>query len=143
MLARSLLTLSLAAGLSACVSGKAPIAFSPSDACSVSASTYDSREVQCHFPKTEFGRKFRLKANFSGGHDDTVARLEPSLDDSPLNCDAGSKTHLSAEDGDVSLWCVFSPSNQNSSNQNKDGGIFKATIRWSHAEYVNYEIAAQ
>lgn len=137
MLARVLLAFAFAAGLSACAT-KAPIVFSPSEACSVSSPTYDTREVQCQFPKTKFARKFRFKANFSGGHDDTMARLEPFIGNSPLNCDEGSKTHLFAEDGDVSLWCIFSVA-----DPIQGGGIFKVTIRWSHAEYMNYEVVAQ
>lgn len=137
MFFRLVLASSIVIGLSACAT-RAPAAFSPADACSVTASTYDSRELQCRFPKVEFARKFRLTANFSGGHDDTVARLEPSIDDSPIDCDAGSKLHLSAEDGDVSLWCIFSVA-----EHAKEGGVFKTTIRWSHAEYVSHAVAVE
>lgn len=136
MLTRILFAASLLT-LSACAM-KAPVAFSPSDACTVSSPTYDTREVQCQFPKTGHAQKYRLKANFSGGHDDTMARLESFIDNSPLHCDEGSKTDLFAEDGDVSLWCTFSVA-----AQSPGSGVFKATIRWSHAEYVSYEVLAQ
>lgn len=137
MLIRIFFLLSVAAFLSACAT-KPPTAFSPADACTVSSPTYDTREVQCQFPKTAFAHKLRLQANFSGGHDDTMVRLEPFVGSSPLTCDEGSKTYLFAEDGDVSLWCIFSVA-----NQLKEGGVFKVTIRWSHAEYMNYVVVAQ
>jgi hypothetical protein len=60
------------------------------------------------------------------------------MNSAPLTCDEGSKTHLSAEDGDVSLWCIFSIADHTSGN-----GAFKITIRWSHAEYANYEVLTQ
>lgn len=136
MCVRTLLAFSVVA-LAACAT-KSPPVFSLSEACSTSAPAYDAREVQCQFPKTELARKFRLKANFSGGHDDTAARLEPFVNNSSLNCQEGSKTHLFAEDGDVSLWCIFSVA-----DLVQDDGVFKVRIRWSHAEYMSYEVIAQ
>lgn len=134
---RSIFILCAAAGLAACAAQK-PAPFSAAEACSVSGSNYESRDVQCQFPKAQAGRKFLFKANFSGGHDDTVARLQPTLNDVPLECDEGSKVHLIAEDGDVSLWCSFAVA-----GNNPQGDVFKVKVYFSHAQYVNYEVAAQ
>lgn len=133
---RILLTPILAAGLAACATQK-PVAFSPTTACTETATTYETREVQCRIP-AQFAGKLRFKANFSGGHDDTVARLESFWNEAPLTCVEGSKTWLSAEEGDVSLWCDFP-----AGGQAKDGGVFKVAFRWSHAEHVNYEVVVQ
>lgn len=130
---RSLIFITATATLSSCAT--TTTTFSPSEACSVSSPTLDSREVQCQFPKSAFTRKFKFQANFSGGHDDTKARIEPFIDNAPLSCDEGSKKSLFGEDGDVSLWCTFSIADHPHSN-----GVFKVTVRWNHAEYTNYEV---
>lgn len=136
MSSRILLPALVAASLSACAT-QIPVVFSPTSACSDTAATYDSREVQCRIP-AGFAGKLRFKANFSGGHDDTVARLEPFWNDAPSTCIEGSKTWLSAEEGDVSLWCDFP-----AAGQAKAGGVFKIAFRWSHAEYLNHEVVVQ
>ena len=130
MFARSLIVLSAAATISSCAT-----TFSPNEVCSESPLTYDSREVQCKFPKATFARKFTFKANFSGGHDDTKARIESFIDKAPLSCDEGSKTNLFGEDGDVSLWCTFTIADHPHTD-----GVFTVKIKWSHAEYTNYAV---
>jgi hypothetical protein len=130
---RVLLPALLAASLAACVTQQ-PVTFSQTEACTETATAYETREVQCRVP-AQFAGKLRFKANFSGGHDDTVARLESFWNDAPLACNEGSKTWLSAEEGDVSLWCDFP-----SAGQARDGGVFNIAFRWSHAEYVNYQV---
>ncbi|MFT3931612.1 MAG: hypothetical protein QM709_15085 [Spongiibacteraceae bacterium] len=122
----------MAAFVSSCATN-----FSPNEACSTTAQTYDSRVVQCQFPKAAVTQKLTFRANFSGGHDDTKADIEPFIDDIPLKCDEGSKTNLFGEDGDVSLWCSFSIRDHAKSN-----GIFTIRVKWSHAEYTNYEMTA-
>ena len=136
MSARILLPVIIATGLSACASQN-PAAFSPATACMDVAATYETREVQCRIP-AGFAGKLRFQANFSGGHDDTVARLESFWNDVPLTCNEGSKTWLSAEEGDVSLWCDFP-----AADQAKAGGVFKIAFRWSHAEYVSHAVIAR
>lgn len=133
MLARGLIVISIAAGISSCATQ-----FSPNDVCAINSPTYDSRQISCQFPKTVFARKLTFKADFSGGHDDTKARIETFIDNAPLKCREGSKTDLFGEDGDVSLWCTFSISDYPQSK-----GVFTATVRWSHAEYTNYEMTVE
>jgi hypothetical protein len=137
MLARILIASFSALALTACAT-KAPAIFSASDACSERSTAFGKQEFQCQLPKTGFAGKFRFKVNFSGGHDDTSGRIEPSIDDAPLACDEGSKMFLSQEDGNVSLWCDFSVADPLQGN-----GIFRAVVWWGHAEYVNYEFVAQ
>lgn len=125
------------AALAGCATQE-PVVFAPAEACSVTASSYESRDVQCHFPQSQTGRKFRLKANFTGGHDDTSARLETFMNGAPLDCDADSKKNLFAEDGDISLWCTFTPAGTAQGDATVD-----VQIHFSHARFVDYEIAAQ
>jgi hypothetical protein len=125
------------ATLAGCAS-QPPAPFSSADACSVTASSYESRDVQCRFPQAQNGRKFRFKANFTGGHDDTSARIDSFMNDAPLDCDEGSKQNLFAEDGDISLWCNFAPAGAAPGNS-----ILKVQIHFSHARFVDYEIAPQ
>jgi hypothetical protein len=137
MLARILLASFSALALSACAT-KPPATFSPGDACSERSTGFGKQEIQCQLPKSGFAGKLRFKVNFSGGHDDTSARLEPSIDDAPLVCDEGSKMFLSQEDGNVSLWCDFPVADPVQGN-----GVFKVVVWWGHAEYVNYEMVAR
>jgi hypothetical protein len=117
---------------------QAPVQFAAADTCSDRAIAYGQHEVQCQLPKAGFAGKLRFKANFAGGHDDTSARIETSIDDAPLACDESSKMFLSQEDGDVSLWCDFAVA-----GVVQGSGVFKVAIIWGHAEYVNYELVAQ
>jgi hypothetical protein len=137
MSSRILIAISLAAGLSACAT-TTPATFSASDACSERSAAFGKQEIQCQLPKTGVAGKLRFKVNFSGGHDDTSARIEPSIDDAPLTCDEGSKLFLSQEDGNVSLWCDFAVAGPVQGN-----GVFKVAVIWGHAEYVNYEVVVQ
>lgn len=105
-------------------------------ACEIASQTYDSREVACAIPASAESRRFEFIARFSGGHDDTRASIRPSLNGQPLVCDEGSKTSLFAEDGDVSLQCRFSaPADA--------GARLLVTVRWSHAEYTNFELLSR
>jgi hypothetical protein len=137
MLTRIFLTCFSVFALSACAT-KAPAPFSPGDACSERSAAFGKQEIQCQLPKTGFAGKLRFKANFSGSHDDTSGRIEPSIDDVPLACAEGSKMFLSQEDGNVSLWCDFAVA-----DPVPGSGVFNAVIWWGHAEYVNYELAVQ
>ena len=110
----------------------APLKAFADPVCTVSSPAYDAREVVCRFPAAEAGR-FQLRANFSGGHDDTSARIEPFLDELPTVCDEGSKLKLFAEDGDVSLWC-----NVPAAETGRKERVLKLIVRWSHAEYVDF-----
>jgi hypothetical protein len=110
-------------------------AATPATACRVVGQTYDSKEVQCLLPRAEPAGRHEFVARFSGGHDDTQASIVTSLDQQPLACEAGSKKELLGEDGNVTLFCRFSVG----AGVGADG-VFKATIRWSHAEYTDYQL---
>jgi hypothetical protein len=106
-----------------------------SDRCAERAPTYDSHEVACRFDVSIQPRRYRLQANFSGGHDDTMARLTVTLNAAELTCDAGSKTRLMGEDGDVSLLCMLTLPARS------DASELVATFFWSHAQYVGYSVS--
>lgn len=109
----------------------------PSPDCEVQSQTYDSREVSCTIPAASQTRRFEFIARFSGSHDDTRASIRPSLSGQPLVCDEGSKTSLFAEDGDVSLQCRFTLQ-----VAARDGARLLVTVRWSHAEYTDFQLVA-
>jgi len=57
-------------------------------------------------PEIRIQRKYRFKANFSGGHDDTVARLIPFMNDAPLNFGCISAVSYPERFGFLSLFIV-------------------------------------
>lgn len=105
--------------------------------CDLAFPTYDSREVSCPIRGSGRLRRFRFKALFSGGHDDTSASIQPALEDRPLVCDPGSKTSLFAEDGDIGLECSFSIALPVDAVR-----TFKVTVKWNHAIYTDFEFVA-
>lgn len=92
----------------------------------------------CSLPARAAAQRWRFKADFSGGHDDTSASMQLALDDQPLACDADSKTRLFAEDGDISLVCHFRA-------QAKPGErrLLVVKLLWSHAQYERTEFVAE
>ena len=105
--------------------------------CRVDATAYDAREITCPLAPSGTARRVVFTARFSGGHDDTMARIETFLNGEPLRCGEGSRTSLFAEDGDVSLHCRFSVAAAAAGN----AGMFRSIVRWSHAEYVGFDFA--
>lgn len=105
--------------------------------CSIQSQAFDSQEIACAIPvATEF-QHFEFVARFSGGHDDTRASIEPAIDGKPLSCSPDSKLELFGEYGDVSVYCRFTvPSSKNSS-------ALSVTIRWSHAQYTDFELVSR
>ena len=100
--------------------------------CSSTSAGEDGREFTCRIQAADARRPLRFKAFFSGGHDDTVASLQVTLDGSPLTCGEGSKTRLMGEDGDVSLECRISVPSTGDSNH-----VLTVLIKWSHAQYTD------
>ncbi len=90
--------------------------------------------IQCQIAASATPQRLRFKVNFSGGHDDTMAFMTPSLDDAPLDCDKGSKISLMGEDGDVSLDCRFSMAEKPGTKK-----VLRVKVLWSHAQYVDFE----
>jgi hypothetical protein len=98
----------------------------------------DLQEVECQLKDAGPARHFTFSAQFSGGHDDTLASMTPSLNGQPLACLGGSKTRLMGEDGEVGLHCHFAVAG--------DEGVapvLKVLLKWSHAQYVNFGLAAE
>ena len=95
----------------------------------------DYRNIECPLNASGTPQRFRFKANFSGGHDDTMASMEATLDGSPLACEKGSKTSLQGEDGDVSLECRFSLKEKAGTKH-----VFAAALTWRHAQYTDFEL---
>ena len=102
--------------------------------CESQAPGYDSLLIQCPITASARPMRLRLKVNFSGGHDDTMASMTTSLDDTPLVCDKGSKTSLMGEDGDVSLDCGFVVAEKPGTKK-----VLRVKVSWSHAQYVDFE----
>lgn len=96
---------------------------------------FDSREVECALDSTSGARRYALQVNFSGGHDDTMAKMAPMLDGAPLSCEAGSKTQLMGEDGDVSLLCLFT------APRDARRSVLFVSFTWSHAQYESYSLS--
>ena len=94
----------------------------------------DIRTIRCKLTASAKARLYRFKANFSGGHDDTIASLRARLDGAPLECDATSKTSLMGEDGDVSLACNFALAQRSDVEH-----VFDVTLSWGHAQYTDFE----
>jgi hypothetical protein len=103
-------------------------------ACESPPAPGDLREIHCPIAASGAPQRFRFKANFSGGHDDTKASLSASLDNLPFACDSGSKTRLFGEEGDVGLDCQFSMTGKADGVQ-----ILTVTLLWSHAQYTDFE----
>lgn len=106
--------------------------------CSAPALLGDIRNVSCGLVATGSTQRFRFRVTFLGGHDDTKAAIEPSLDGKAMTCDPGSKTSLFGEDGEVSLDCRFSMA--------RDAGTrhaFEVAVLWSHAQYKDFAFAAE
>ncbi|MGQ0698022.1 MAG: hypothetical protein ACT4PZ_07240 [Panacagrimonas sp.] len=97
----------------------------------------DRLDVSCPLEASGTTQRFRFKANFSGGHDDTMASMTPALDGSPLVCDEGSKTDLFGEDGDVSLECRFSMTEKAGTKH-----VLGVKLKWSHAQYTDFQFGS-
>ena len=103
--------------------------------CELREPTFDSREVECSLSPSSDLRRYVLRVNFSGGHDDTMAKMAALLDGVSLPCEDGSKTSLMGEDGDVSLLCLFA------ARGGPKTSSLVATFTWSHAQYVSYSLS--
>jgi hypothetical protein len=98
----------------------------------------DFVQFSCPLPTRATAQRWRFKADFSGGHDDTSASMTLTLDEAPLECATGSKTRLFGEDGDVSLVCHFRV--PGASGTRPTLGV---ALLWSHAQYVRTELVAE
>ena len=107
-------------------------------ACQSQSPGGDFVQFSCPLPASLTEGHWRFRAYFAGGHDDTSASMAPTLDDAALDCDAGSKTRLFGEDGDVILECRFRvPGSAGPSP------VLGVALLWSHAQYVRTELVAE
>ncbi len=107
-------------------------------ACSIQESLGDVRDISCSVTASGKPMHFRFKANFSGGHDDTMASMSASLNGTALICEPGSKMQLMGEDGDVSLKCKFSITEPAGTHH-----LLRVLIKWSHAQYTDFEFVGE
>ncbi|WP_431101594.1 hypothetical protein [Roseateles noduli] len=98
----------------------------------------DWREITCTLPAGAAPKRFSFRAMFTGGHDDTSASIAPELDGQPFACGEGSKLSLFGEDGNVSLFCQFDRSALPAA-----AARLKVLIKWSHAEFADYEFSGE
>ena len=127
-------TLTVFLGLGA-FAGMDPASAQGKPRCESRASAYDTTDVECSLSATGKPRRFRFKANFSGSHDDTMASIVTTLDGAPLACESGSKTSLQGEDGDVSLECRFSITDEAGTKH-----LLGVTVSWRHAQYTSFAL---
>lgn len=126
----------LSAGLGSGADAGTAIAAGPNKVqCESKSPGGDFRDISCPLDAASTPRRFRFKADFSGGHDDTMASMTLSVDGAPLPCEQGSKTHLMGEDGDVSLECRFSLSDTGSTRP-----VLRVLLKWSHAQYTDFAL---
>lgn len=98
----------------------------------------DVRDFTCALDASGAAHRYLFKANFAGSHDDTTASMTASLNGSPLVCEEGSKISLMGEDGDVSLECKFSLAQQAGTKH-----LLRVTLKWHHAQYVDFEFRSR
>ena len=99
--------------------------------CLVETETNNSKLVACDMAATaSAGAAQVFVANFSGGHDDTDVSIKPSIEGASEACLAGSKLSSFGEDGDIRLHCAVA-----------GPGRLRVAIRWSHAEFTDFQLA--
>lgn len=107
-------------------------------ACQETDRMMDWREISCAIPADAKLARFHFRAMFTGGHDDTAASIAPELNGQPFACGEGSKLSLFGEDGNVSVHCQFTRTAlAGAANR------LKVLIKWSHAEFADYEFTAE
>lgn len=110
--------------------GKAP--------CEAPDAAGDQREIRCTLSASTTPQPLRFTANFSGSHDDTMLSMNATLDGAPLTCDAGSRTELMGEDGDVSLICRFTLAARAGASH-----VLAVSLTWRHAQYAGFTLDAE
>lgn len=98
----------------------------------------DALQVSCPVKSPGGSQWFRFRANFTGSHDDTTASMTATLDGAPLPCEAGSKTSLMGEDGDVSLECRFWAKEATGTQR-----LLQVRLTWRHAQYTDFEFTTE
>ncbi|RZI60851.1 MAG: hypothetical protein EOP37_10205 [Rubrivivax sp.] len=135
------LLLALCAFFATSANAQAPAAARPGTSlkaasCAETDRMMDWREITCTVPSGVAPKRFSFRAMLTGGHDDTSASIAPELDGRPFACGEGSKLSLFGEDGNVSVFCQFDRSALPAA-----GAKLKVLIKWSHAEFADYEFS--
>ena len=107
-------------------------------ACESQSPGGDFVQFSCPLLVRGIEQHWRFEAHFAGGHGDTSASMALTLGDAPLDCEEGSKTRLSAEDGDVSLVCRFRVRSSAGARP-----VLGVALLWSHAQYVRTELVSE
>jgi len=115
----------------------APAHAQPASPCKWTTHGGDHRDFTCTLVATGKEQTYRFRTMYSGGHDDTRARMEMMLDGRPLVCAEGSKLSLFGEDGDISLECRFSITASAGSRP-----VLGVVVIWHHAQYTGFELLA-
>lgn len=134
VLAYSLLWVLLLASVPASAPQAAAAAPQP-QACEPPALGRDKLSMRCSLDPAAGPQRFHIQVHFTGSHDDTTASIEVAIGDTPVVCDAGSKTSTEGEDGDVTLDCQF-----NASAKPGAAAMLRASARWFHAQYVGFAV---
>lgn len=98
----------------------------------------DKLTVLCALAVAAAPQRIHIQVHLTGSHDDTTASLEVAIGDTPVACDAGSKTSTESEDGDVTLDCRFTVSVKPDA-----ATVLRASAKWFHAQYVGLEVNGQ
>ena len=120
------------------VGAQAGVMPKPDDAAGCIASNPTGGDIRVLTCAMASSRTHHLTVNFGGGHDDTSASLSVTVDGRPADCDAGSKTSLFGEDGDVSLHCRIRVGSDVDARH-----TLVVTVLWSHAQYRNFVFSAE
>jgi hypothetical protein len=112
-----------------------PVATPRPQRCEPPAIVGDKLTLVCAIDDAAVPQRLHIKIHFTGSHDDTTASMEVTLGDTPIVCDAGSKTSTEFEDGDVTLDCRFTaPAKPGTAT------VLRASAKWFHAQYVGVEV---
>jgi len=114
-----------------------PVQAQPASPCKWMTHGGDHRDFTCTLTATGKPQQYRFRTMYSGGHDDTKARMEMMLDGKPLTCAEGSKISLFGEDGDISLECRFLMTAPAGARP-----VLGVVVLWYHAQYIGFELIA-
>ncbi len=105
----------------------------PSRGCATRDYPGDRRDVACTLEPSPEARIVRFAVHLTGGHDDTRASMQATLDGKPA-CATGSKVALFGEEGDVSLECrIERPAGS-------AAGVLRVVVVWTCAAFARHEL---
>ena len=132
-IARSIAIVAIASHGAVVLAADAPAAAADKQACTPVPGFGDILQVDCRWTPAAAPQTLAFKATFGGSHDDTIVKIEPSLNGKPLACDTGSKTRADFEDGEVTLQCLFTVA------PSAGPQVLGVKVVWSHAQYMDFD----